>query len=758
MRAVCLLPLLFPLLLQSAEIVSGGRVQAAVVLSKKASETERFAAKELIDGIRKRCGAELPLFREGEELPHGMLPIRFTVDPDDSRLRDDGFAVTASPQGVTVTGRKLRSMIYGSCFLLRKYGGIRWLYPGDEGEVVPKSPDFTIPDGTIVRNPAFAMRTPLERGRFGRETKLFLVRSGLSFRARSFDKTFAMPCRTGDHEISKLLIGFSSGKEWDAAREKLFQEHPDYFGLRDGKRVTTGNWLSRTTPVCHPCTSNREVQSLMCRHLREKIRSFGGKELVYSILPDDHVYYCQCPECRKLDIGNKISSRWWHLAGILADAGEGAVLEIGCYHDLLTVPDVPMDSRVIPLLFMQNRCGSHALDSDCPFNRNHQENLRAFAAKGMHPDTYEMHGSLPGTYQHLYLEKVWVRDLQFYHRLGFSGFGTNFYSADGTGKSDLRRYSYAAFWYLTAHFAWDIDDDPDSILAEFGQLYFGPAASLMAETRNILEQAASKEHIRTGSGNALSVGAGLTEHDVARLEDLFAQAEERVKDAPLFRKRVQLEKFFFREEQLSAYRLSRKKLPAEYAVARLSAPPGEADWKKAEALDLFLLCKKLREPENRCAVKILRDSHNLYFSIAAESSPHPDTHLYREPYIAILLTPAADGRGPYRQYALSASGKSQVLHYQDKAKVREVTDSRMTSRIQQDGNRWQARISIPLAELTGMPPSVWRFNLLHQSFTSSGEKEISSCSAGAGHGGEKHLKLLLQDTANEIGNGEKEPK
>ena len=744
MKAVCLL-LLFPLLLQSAEIVRGGRAQAAVVLSKKAGETERFAAKELIDGVRKKCGAELPLLREGEKIPSGMLPIRFTVDPDDSRLRDDGFAVTISPQGVTITGRKLRSMIYGSCFLLQKYGGIRWLYPGEEGEFVPKAPDFTIPDGTVIRNPAFAMRTPLERGRFGKETKLFLARSGLSFRTRSYDKTFAMPCRTGDHEISKLLIGFSSGKEWDAAREKLFREHPEYFGLRDGKRVTTGNWLPRTAPVCHPCFSNREVQRVMCRHLREKIRSFGGKELVYSILPDDHVYYCECPECRKLDIGNKISSRWWHLAEILADAGEGAVLEIGCYHDLLTAPVVPMAPRIIPLLFMQNRCGSHALDSDCPFNQKHKENLKTFAAKGMHPDTYEMHGSLPGTFQHLYLEKVWVRDLQFYHRLGFSGFGTNFYSADGAGQSDLRRYSYAAFWYLTAHFAWDIDDDPDLILDEFNRLYFGPAAPLMAEIRRILEHAASKEHIRTGSGNAISIGAGLSEHDIARLEKLFTQAEERVKDSPLFRKRVQLEKFFFQEEQLPAYRLSRKKLPTEYAVTRLSTPPGEVDLKKAEALDAFLLCKKLREPVNRCSVKILQDAQNLFFFVTADSWSHPDTHLYREPYIAILLTPSIDGSGPYRQYALSASGKSQVLHYQDKAKVREVTDSRMTSQIQQDGNHWRARISIPLVELSDMQPSVWRFNLIHQSFTSCGEKEISSCSAGAGHGGEKHLKLLFQE-------------
>ena len=64
MKAVCLL-LLLPLLLQSAEIVRGGRAQAAVVLSGNAGETERFAAKEFIDGVRKKCGAELPIFREG---------------------------------------------------------------------------------------------------------------------------------------------------------------------------------------------------------------------------------------------------------------------------------------------------------------------------------------------------------------------------------------------------------------------------------------------------------------------------------------------------------------------------------------------------------------------------------------------------------------------------------------------------------------------------------------------------------------------
>ena len=147
---------------------------------------------------------------------------------------------------------------------------------------------------------------------------------------------------------------------------------------------------------------------------------------------------------------------------------------------------------------------------------------------------------------------------------------------------------------------------------------------------------------------------------------------------------------------------------------------------------------------NRCSVKILRDAQNLYFSVTATSRPHPDAKLYREPYIGILLTSSVDGSGPYRQYAFSASGKSQVLHYQDKAKVREITDSRMTGRIRHDGNCWQARITIPLAELSSKQQRVWRFNLIHQSFTSGGEKELSSCSAGAGHGGENHLKLLFQ--------------
>jgi hypothetical protein len=42
--------------------------------------------------------------------------------------------------------------------LLDDYLGVRWFWPGEFGERVPKNPEATIPDLNLRKNPAFEIR------------------------------------------------------------------------------------------------------------------------------------------------------------------------------------------------------------------------------------------------------------------------------------------------------------------------------------------------------------------------------------------------------------------------------------------------------------------------------------------------------------------------------------------------------------------------------------------------------------------------
>ena len=73
--------------------------------------------------------------------------------------------------------------------------------------------------------------------------------------------------------------------------EEFFDSHPEYFSLREGKRIGKNSQL---------CLSNPEVFDLLVRRLRIEVEKHPEAKY-WSVSQNDNDAYCECEECRRLN-------------------------------------------------------------------------------------------------------------------------------------------------------------------------------------------------------------------------------------------------------------------------------------------------------------------------------------------------------------------------------------------------------------------------------------------------------------------------
>jgi len=139
--------------------------------------------------------------------------------------------------------------------------GVRWLLPGELGEIVPQSKTIPLPKIDKIVRPDFEIR---------------------AFHNNMGEWTWRLGARNPflswtEHGMSLLQ------------RKEIFDAHPDWFALYGGKRS-----------IKHFCYSNEELFRETVRCVRAQFDVYGF-EGVSVMPPDGFVAMCQCPLCEGKD-------------------------------------------------------------------------------------------------------------------------------------------------------------------------------------------------------------------------------------------------------------------------------------------------------------------------------------------------------------------------------------------------------------------------------------------------------------------------
>ena len=124
------------------------------------------AAEELQKYIHKSTGIRLPFKHELASCEPYPVCIHLTINHNSNhnflieKLRaSDGFHIDLSvPDHIWIRGNSASGTEYGVYEFLERFVGIRWLFPGESGEHIPKRPTLMIKSQDIKQIPAFATR------------------------------------------------------------------------------------------------------------------------------------------------------------------------------------------------------------------------------------------------------------------------------------------------------------------------------------------------------------------------------------------------------------------------------------------------------------------------------------------------------------------------------------------------------------------------------------------------------------------------
>jgi len=479
------------------ELVRDGKSDFTIIIPVQHVQAETRAAELLQKYLEAVSGCRLEI-KSADSPGSRAIVIR-----ENGEMKNDGFRIFSKGGSLFIEGSKnSKGCVYGAVDILESLG-IRVLSP--QFRIIPKSRDISLP----VINTA---DSSVNRKRF----VLFYSSE------YSNDKDLIDFLR-----LSEDGSGIASHSyEHLVPSSKYYKTHPEYYALRDGKRITS-----------QLCLSNKEVVRVAVETLREDLKA--NPEMYYlHVAQNDDDKYCMCDEClRVLEEEKSPSGSVIRFANEIAREFPDKMILTLAYQYSRSAP-----AKVRPLPNVQITLCSIELNRSCPIAEDTSIQSRSFAkditdwgriSKNIYLYDYTINF-------HNYLcpfPNIHVRQPNIKFFVDNNVF--NHFQQSSTRRevefADLKLY-------LTARLLWNPEVNTEVVIDEFLTGYYGKAAPWIRKYIDRMQEELVK------SGKRLDIFAPLLEHEKGYLSEknlneyssLFDKAEEAVKDDETFLRHVQL--------------------------------------------------------------------------------------------------------------------------------------------------------------------------------------------------------------------------
>ena len=249
-----------------------GKSNYQIVVSAQASTSEQKAASELQQYIKEISGAELP----GRIFVGYNDRVAALTGEDAPQHDDESFTYRTMGHDLLIWGGAQRGTMYGVFTFLERELGVHWLTP--DCTVVPKQTRWRLPVLDHSESPAIQFRYHDYRYTDGKYEWGAHVKENM--RGPVSNEYGNEEGYWGCHTMGQFVTP-----------KEFYDTHPEYFSLRDGKRLSTYAQL---------CLSNPEVLELCKTRLMKVIREHPGFR-IYSLSQNDNQLFCQCEKCQAIE-------------------------------------------------------------------------------------------------------------------------------------------------------------------------------------------------------------------------------------------------------------------------------------------------------------------------------------------------------------------------------------------------------------------------------------------------------------------------
>ncbi len=286
------------------QIVRDGAAAAVVVVADDPTPVAKYAAQEFVYHVEKATGARLAVVLEGDApaTPKTRIFIGNTkatraagidagrLPPETLKLRsrDHAFFIAGGDaDGSPLHTDTPAGTLFGVYETLEEALGVRWLWPGELGEFVPKTKDVLLREQDRSVAPRFIQRH-LRSGLGARGAKGF---SDEAFRKAVHDQAVWLRRHRMGRSM-KLRYGHAF-TDWGV---RYGQEHPEWFNLlENGKRDFSSHGRFSM------CVSNAGFHEQIVRLWKEQRAQNPGEFININCCENDVNGLCVCENCRAWD-------------------------------------------------------------------------------------------------------------------------------------------------------------------------------------------------------------------------------------------------------------------------------------------------------------------------------------------------------------------------------------------------------------------------------------------------------------------------
>lgn len=503
-----------------------------IVVAQNATKQETFAAEELQHYIEKLIGFKLTIEPSDSAAPARAFVIgrhpalqQYAEKLDNLHgARPDSFAVIANAGFIGMVGVTPIATCYAVWEWLENLG-VRWIFPTPKGEYVPQLTQIATVAGENYFTPAvnqrwiwpFATSTQANPELFGELEHGIPAWNLFQCRMRSWGNTNHI---SPEDRVANIGMGHSYFRFLPA--DKYFNDHPEWFNLLKGKRVST------TRENVQVCFTNEDAAKEFARNLITEVRrveaaDYNLRRMRLCVMPNDSHAMCECENCRKLvDKDGSSTSMVVHFTNLVArevaKTLPDATLLTLAYWNHSTPPDHVKADPNVAVQITQWPSGDSFHFNNAKPGLTEQGNAKFFNA---YKKWSEMCSNV-FVYQY-YGHYIWWTPFPMRTQMDF----------------DLKRHvqnpsfkgfncEYRTQWMnqaigmvMLAKLGWDVEQDVHRLQADYCKHAFGPAGELMNQYYDVL-QAAMDKNTRLG-GNIWHLNQVYNRAVIDQCNDLIGQ-------------------------------------------------------------------------------------------------------------------------------------------------------------------------------------------------------------------------------------------
>jgi hypothetical protein len=290
-------------------LARNGKATAVIVLADSPSEAARLAAADLQRYLKRITGADFAVQPESALARHagaaiviGATRLSAAAGIDPAKLAPEGYRMLTASGKLFLVGAdrnaRDRGSFYAVCALLEDLG-VRWLWPGELGTILPRKDTLTVMPVDRTAAPAMHLRQfrdsidNMGAGRLPKGMDYFGMDRTRHAAMVEESREWTAHQRIGSNATANY--GHAFGAWW----QKYHETHPEYFAMMpDGSR----QWPWTNYDRVKLCISNPRVLEQWWEEARAFLKN-NPDALSVSATPNDNAYdgHCTCAACEKWD-------------------------------------------------------------------------------------------------------------------------------------------------------------------------------------------------------------------------------------------------------------------------------------------------------------------------------------------------------------------------------------------------------------------------------------------------------------------------